>query len=754
VAALPVERDLAVLEYLRTTRELVAAQRDVLLGYLGTSGENLPALGSIGAGAPPAVAARPAVVAVSSVNTVTPIPTPVPSGPLTRTQVLDAVLAIVSHRTGYPSDMLDPGLDLEADLSIDSIKRTEILGELAERVGLAGADGAAIDESMVEELARLKTLNAIADWVVAHVNPAVSATGRDQPIPDEPNGHAGPLGGRDRPVPAGPNGHAGPLGGRDRAIPDEPNGHAGPLGGRDRPVPAGFTGPGPLLTSPAPAATRSYPARQVVELESLPLLPDPVDGDALLTGVRYVIVDGGLGIGLELSELLEQRGAEVVLLDAEQAESGNEDSLAAIDGAYALFHLAAIDPDQPSVLPRAFSVLREAAERGVARLIVATGGGGRFGFDRGPDAADAGLGLGGLVRTMRAEYPDLVSQLVDVDPKERAGAVASALLAELRAVMPPVAVGFARGTRTALRVTTLELDRAVTTSGRDIAESAAALGLGPDSVVLLTGGARGITSKVAIELARATGCHIELMGRTQAPVGEEDPATATAVDAPAIRRALIESGTRVPGQIEVATARLLATREIRATLDQLSQAAASARYHVVDVRNCEAVRSVVADIYARHGRLDGVIHGAGVLEDKRMSDKGVESFERVFRTKVDGARYLVSALRPDLGFLVLFASVAGVFGNRGQADYAAANDALDSLARRWSGEFQGRVVAVDWGPWAGAGMVSAELEREYGRRGVGLINVDDGVACLLRELAWGPPDVSQVVYLSPPVAGG
>jgi NAD(P)-dependent dehydrogenase (short-subunit alcohol dehydrogenase family) len=135
-----------------------------------------------------------------------------------------------------------------------------------------------------------------------------------------------------------------------------------------------------------------------------------------------------------------------------------------------------------------------------------------------------------------------------------------------------------------------------------------------------------------------------------------------------------------------------------------------------------------------------------------MSDKGVESFERVFRTKVDGARHLVSSLRSDLGFLVLFASVAGVFGNRGQADYAAANDALDSLARTWAGRFRGRVLAVDWGPWAGAGMVSAELEREYARRGVGLIGVDDGVACLLRELAWGPRDVSQVVYMRDAIA--
>ncbi|MDQ6617467.1 MAG: SDR family NAD(P)-dependent oxidoreductase, partial [Actinomycetota bacterium] len=696
VLAPPAARDAAVLEFLRTSRELVAAQRDVLLGYLGTGGESLPPLGSIRAAASTVVPARAEAVVAPAVNSIPPAAAPAASGPLTRDQILAAALAIVGHRTGYPSDMLDPDLDLEADLSIDSIKRTEILGELAQRVGLSAANGASLDESTLEELSRLKTLNAIAGWIVARVGPAPGAT-----------------------VPTAPK--------------------------------AGAAQVGQASDASVPAAEISLVAgqtttRQLIELESLPPLPERDLDPAQLAGRRYVIVDGGLGIGLELSELLEQRGAEVVIVDSGPGEPDHEESRAALDGAHALVHLSAVDPDQPPVLPHAFLVLRDAAERGVARLVVATGRGGRFGSDQAGDGGDGGLGVGGLVRTMRAEYPDVASQLVDVDPKERAGAIASVLLAELTGAEPPVTVGYAQGVRSTRRVRTVELE--------DVGGRAPTLGLDRDSVVLLTGGARGITSKVAIELARATGCHIELIGRTQAPVGDEDPATASAADAPAIRQSLIASGLRVPSQVEVATARLLATREIRATWAQLAGTAASARYHVADVRDGDAVRAVVDDIYARHGRLDGVIHGAGVLEDKRMSDKGVESFERVFRTKVDGARNLVSALRPDLGFLVLFASVAGVFGNRGQADYAAANDALDSLARTWSGRFRGRVVAVDWGPWAGAGMVSGELEREYTRRGVGLISVDDGIACVLRELAWGPRDVSQVVYLRQLAAGG
>jgi KR domain len=99
---------------------------------------------------------------------------------------------------------------------------------------------------------------------------------------------------------------------------------------------------------------------------------------------------------------------------------------------------------------------------------------------------------------------------------------------------------------------------------------------------------------------------------------------------------------------------------------------------------------------------------------------------------------------------VLFGSVSGVFGNSGQVDYSAANDALDTLARMWDGRVARRVVALDWGPWGSTagGMVSPELEREYARRGIVPIAPEEGVAALLAELAWGHPRQSQVVYMT------
>src|SRR6185369_6809516 len=119
---------------------------------------------------PGAVPAQPTPARYGDAAPAPAAPTPGTAGPLSRPVVLDTVVEVIGSQTGYPAEMLEPGLDLEADLSIDSIKRTEILGELAGRLGLAA--GGELDESVVEELAAIKTVDGIVDWIVAHTGPA------------------------------------------------------------------------------------------------------------------------------------------------------------------------------------------------------------------------------------------------------------------------------------------------------------------------------------------------------------------------------------------------------------------------------------------------------------------------------------------------------------------------------------------------------------------------------------------------------
>ncbi|HFQ89039.1 MAG TPA: SDR family oxidoreductase, partial [Desulfobulbus sp.] len=144
------------------------------------------------------------------------------------------------------------------------------------------------------------------------------------------------------------------------------------------------------------------------------------------------------------------------------------------------------------------------------------------------------------------------------------------------------------------------------------------------------------------------------------------------------------------------------------------------------------------DLYAEFGRIDGVIHGAGIIEDKLLVDKSPDSFARVVATKADSVFLLSRHLRPQsLKFLVLFSSVAGRFGNPGQCDYTAANEIVNKMARFLDARWPCRVVSVNWGPWAREGMVSPALERQFAERGVRLIDPEQGVAALLAEIAGG-----------------
>jgi NAD(P)-dependent dehydrogenase (short-subunit alcohol dehydrogenase family) len=187
-------------------------------------------------------------------------------------------------------------------------------------------------------------------------------------------------------------------------------------------------------------------------------------------------------------------------------------------------------------------------------------------------------------------------------------------------------------------------------------------------------------------------------------------------------------------------------------MTELAELGADVRYHQVDVRDADAVRDLVKRIHDEYGRVDGVVYAAGVIEDKLLAEKEPASFARVFGTKVGGAHTVLSALTDTgaaPGFTVLFGSIAA-FGSRGQCDYAAANDALEQLGARWAAENGRRCLTVHWGPWAPvgahAGMVSPQLADQYARRGVSMIEPEQGAMSLLRELAWGDPATTAVVY--------
>ncbi len=792
-------RDAVVLEFLRNSRDLLSAQRDVVLGYLGAA--PAPA-------AQPAAAASPALqqsaqpkaapsqvpahlpaqttpAAASGTPAVAPAEATPPQDPGgdPGERIHDLLIELISERTGYPAAMLDPDLDLEADLSIGSLKRTEIIGLLADRMRAAGL-AAAPDEAHQAELTRIRTLRGIVEAMACAPSgaiPAQSGPARSTPastpgagldadtvqtvlveLISERTGYPAAMLDPDLDLEADLSigslkrteiiglladrlvdafGPAGTLDeslqadlSRLRTLSAIVESIAGP-GGAELSVVAA---PAPVEESAAPITPDLEPAtlrRYLLEVVEAPALSDGSD----LTGRHVTLVSGASGIALELGNALVAAGATVRTISTDPDEELGDVDI--------VVHLGAAGPSEPPSLPDAFAVLRRAVLGGARQLLVATGHGGRFAHN-GPTESSrnelpAGLGLAGLLRTIAREYPEISCRCVDVDPKDSPEALSVRLIEELRHPQGAELIGYSGGTRVTLQLKRADLPTKTT-------PTAAELGLSERSVVLLTGGARGITATVAQGLAAATGCKLVLWGRSPLPADTEDSSTAGATDSAALRGALIAGGVTVPAEVERGVRRILAEREIRESLAALRTVAASVEYHQVDVRDAVAVADAVAAIRGEHGRIDGVVHGAGVLDDRLIADKTGDGFARVWETKVDGARALASALDPDLRFLVLFGSVSGVFGNRGQCDYSAANDALDTLARSWQDRFNGRVLSIDWGPWMplaghGDGMVSPELLRKYAESGVSALRHEDGVAALLAELAYG--DEPQVVHV-------
>ena len=164
---------------------------------------------------------------------------------------------------------------------------------------------------------------------------------------------------------------------------------------------------------------------------------------------------------------------------------------------------------------------------------------------------------------------------------------------------------------------------------------------------------------------------------------------------------------------------------------------ATVQVELADVTDAAALDAMLARMDRELPPLAGVIHSVGVLADAALGNQSWERFEQVLWPKVLGAWHLHRATAArDLDLFVLFSSVAGVLGNPGQANHAAANAFLDQLAahRRALG-LPGQTIA--WGAWAGLGEAEEQRERIAGRRaasGAGWISVEQGLRAFDRLL--------------------
>ncbi|OKP52616.1 polyketide synthase [Serratia marcescens] len=162
-------------------------------------------------------------------------------------------------------------------------------------------------------------------------------------------------------------------------------------------------------------------------------------------------------------------------------------------------------------------------------------------------------------------------------------------------------------------------------------------------------------------------------------------------------------------------------------LTALRQQGAQVTYYQGDVADPEQARRLVRQILQDEGRLNGVIHAAGVTRDAFIVNKTEAEVLDVLGPKVAGTLALDEATREcDLDFMVLFSSLSSAFGNTGQADYACANGFMDGFACARSqqvaaGLRRGKTLSLNWPLWRDGGMGISEQAAEQLRRQSGLV---------------------------------
>jgi acyl transferase domain-containing protein/NAD(P)H-dependent flavin oxidoreductase YrpB (nitropropane dioxygenase family)/NAD(P)-dependent dehydrogenase (short-subunit alcohol dehydrogenase family) len=730
----------------RQRQELMArfleTQQAVLQSYLGGAPVALPSIApstpAIPPSVPPVVPPAPSIQwnghapelpppapetqsAMSALTTNTlAASTSTVSTPASERDLRSLVLSLVSERTGYPVEMLDLDHNMEADLGIDSIKRTEIFGGLREQLDLAGADDE--QEEYFIQIAALRTLREVLEWLegLTGAKPGEAPAAPSTPLANEAlhsngdNGSAKQGAHLQLEVAAPPHLKRGVIRPRLEALGEETR----PLrdeelvlvvedhGGRAREVATGAR-----VTGARVVTVRHAAQTRILE-------PGVYEAD--LTSREAV---------LQLRQWVHEHEGPITMLN----------------------HLLPLDPPPENFgealevrsLFQLASVFGEDLKANAGTLMCVTGLGGDCGFA--PAASTQGsfrpgaAALSGFLKTLALEWPEVFIKAVDVDTGESEEYLLPQLLAEGSSADRTVEAGHSsRG-------------RVVPRAGEDALDMLRSpeIALDEKSVIVVTGGARGITGAICTEIARRSGARFVLIGRASLPA-DEPIFTAEELRARELRRAREDGELMTPAQVEARVQSALRAQEMRDILARIEEYSAGCEYHALDVRDGERFAALLRDVHARFGHIDGVIHGAGVIEDGLLLAKQPDSFDRVFDTKVLPALTLARVLdedelRQSLQFMLFFSSIAAHFGNPGQADYAAANEVLNKLAARLDGRWSARVVSIGWGPWSEIGMASPHLRDKLAAAGFDYLAPRDGVRLCLDELFYGRKGESAVL---------
>ncbi len=596
---------------------------------------------------------EPPSVAAGTPETPTVQATPPGESIVNSEEIKAYVLSVVSEKTGYPFEVLDLNLDLEADLGIDTVKQAELFASIRTQFNIPRR----------EDL-RLSDYNTLAK-VMAFVEVELKAH-------NEAAKEAA------TPPPA-------QMGASDLGVNEVPS-----VIVRRAPVPSLR----PRLDLCIPTGVELGHGKRVLVVENNPKTADALVRKLTTRKVEVVRLSARLAsaeIAVKMSAWLAGGPlAGVYFLPGLEVEPGLAD-----------MSLRDWQAGLEERLYSLYAIMKALPEE--TFLVCATRLGGLHGYSAEGASAPLGGAVSGFAKAVAREREHAFVKVVDFEIAATPAVIAARLIGETLQDPGALEIGWENDLRYGIATVEQSLP----------AEKNFTLEQG--SVFLVSGGSGGIIRPIVEDLARATRGTFYLLDRVPLPAPDDPDILRLASDREGLKTELIARLTRdgkkpTPVQVEGALFGIERSATTLQTLGIIEKLGGQAHYLACDVTDPVLIGQAIQKIKDAEGHIDAFLHAAGMERSRKLEMKPIEEFRLVVSVKADGFFNLFKAMQTK-GMLprgmVSFCSVAGRFGNSGQTDYAAANDLLCKVTSALRNQVPGmKAVAIDWSAWGGVGMAT------------------------------------------------
>ena len=755
------------------------------MAHAGTEGAATVAAAPAAAQAPaaqPAPVATPAAV-VTPAPAVAPAPAPVPAvapaaapkaqGALDEASVTKEIVAMVAEKTGYPEDMLDLDLDMEADLGIDTVKQAELFAAMREHYGIAQMEGI--------QLKDYPTIRHCINFALTYAGKPAAAPAAAQPA-------AAPAPAADSSVapvqtapaaqePAEPTlpvikvadvQEAVPTAGKvgkpsEEMLTTNPTGqieHRVSLA--ERPEREGYAGEhchekklrNVTVVADAPLTEREN--RRLAKDRTVLIF---ADNSQLIKAYQEEFKE--LGVKTHVFTTLKTRSKNTTIVNWESyeeteaalkeyaAEDPNIQGIVYLLGATVKkFDKKASPHNELTKYVMPLFIALRVFEKGLANRqdadtffavnVKIDGNFGYFTKDEFNPIVGALTGGTTCYRKDVYERTGAISKLMDFEPTATPDEMAQKTMDEVLHGDMRLMIGTRGGKRSTILSVPVRLDKSV--KRFDLA----------GKTIIFTGSGRGIGAMLSQKIAAQYKSKIIVLDIIE--IQEKTPlwASMNETELAALKKQLWEelkadtTHKATPVMLERAFGRVKDSITLYNNLQKLRDLGSEVEYYHCDVLNSSMVKEVCTKIKAKNGRVDGLIHFAGLERSKLIYDKDPAEYYRIFDVKATSfASFLANNIVRDDGFFAFASSIAGKYGNLGQSDYASANDYLAKSA--FSLTNQGyRAIAIAMSAYKNVGMgVRAGVETFLKSNGVDFVDPEDGMQIFLDEIVYG--DVPEIV---------